>query len=282
MKKLTGVYVSAKKAHYQDMKLLKEQRKSMQSDLNKSISRSVQLGVARAQAVYETQTAKLTPMKKALESKIVASTEAASDKVYKMLHSKRKEIADNYLSVKAYAASAGDEILIYVAKANGRGLSAIGDFLSCVQRVSKVPAKMEQGVGNGLTHLSGLFGGKGPKVSNAVNKMNYLANEYTKIVTMLKARWPLGIGKYLIDKLEESMQKKGILKVDRMAGRQGNYVFVAGHTVGLSSKLSALSKLAANVKKYQHALTHLTRNLDPKKKKASKFFRVAPPEWNGQ
>merc|ERR1712072_53102 len=267
MKKLTGVYVNAKKAHYQDMKLLKEQRKSMQTDLNKAISRSVQLGAARAKAVYETQTAKLTPMKKMLEAKITSATEAASDKVYKMLHTKRKEIADNYLSAKAYTAAAGAGIIQYVAKADGRCLSAIGDFLVCVQRVSKVPAKMEQGVGNGLPRLQGLFGGKGPKVSNMVNKMNFLANEYTKIVTLLKARWPLGIGKYLIARMEESMQKKGILKVDRMAGRSGNYVFVAGHTVGLSSKL------AAPVKKYQGALKHLTRNLDPKKKKVSKFFR---------
>merc|ERR1711918_168005 len=54
------------------------------------------------------------------------------DNVFNILEGKRQKIADNYLSLKAYAVSAADKVDDYVAKGKGRALSAIGDLLATV------------------------------------------------------------------------------------------------------------------------------------------------------
>merc|ERR1711924_161537 len=52
-----------------------------------------------------------------------------------------------------------------------------------------------------------------------------------------------GLGKYLLDKLEQSMLAKGVLQVDRVSGKAGNFVYMNGRSVGLSNKLNDFAKL---------------------------------------
>merc|ERR1711998_496634 len=78
---------------------------------------------------------------------------------------KRQKIADNYLSLKAYAVSAADKVDDYVAKGKGRALSAIGDLLATVGAQGAVHAPSEEGVGMGGSELPEIFSGKSIKVS---------------------------------------------------------------------------------------------------------------------
>merc|ERR1711964_390655 len=186
-----------------------------------------------------------------------AKCERMADNVFKMVNGRRQKIADNYLSLKAYAVAVADKVTDYVGKAEGLGLGG-----------SKIPA---------------LFSGKSVKVSNAVSKINGLVNEYTQSVAQVRARWPLGLGKYLVDKLEISMMAKGVLEVDKIQGKRGNFVFVNGRSVGLSNKLTDFSTLASRMTTYEGTLAKLTAKLSTKiKSHSKKKFFAKPPEWNGQ
>merc|ERR1712072_751672 len=62
-----------------------------------------------------------------------AKIEAAANRVFKTVQGKRHKIADNYLSLKAYAVTWEGKIKDYVSnKGKGRGLSSIGDLLTTV------------------------------------------------------------------------------------------------------------------------------------------------------
>merc|ERR1712157_545224 len=99
------------------------------------------------------------------------------------------------------------------------------------------------------------------------------------VLKQVRERFPMGLGNYLMAKLETSMQGTGALEVDKIAEKSGNYVFVNGHAVGLSSKLSDFATLAVHMTNYEKALARLTGKLSTKKK-AGKVL-VTPPEWQG-
>merc|ERR1711907_237393 len=117
-----------------------------------------------------------------------------------------------------------------LAKGKGRNLASIGDLLQTVA-VENVKVAPAQGEGFGAAELPLLFSGEEVKVDNSVSKINGLVNEYIKTMGQVKARWPMGLGKYLLSKLE-------------IAEKAGNYVFINAHAVGLSSKLSDFEGLA--------------------------------------
>merc|ERR1712196_101646 len=189
------------------------------------------------------------------------------------IEGKRQKMADNYLSLKAYA--------VYAAEGKGRGLSSIGDLLITVGALGAVHAKAEVGVGMGGDSLPSIFSGETVKVSNAVAAINGLVNEYTSSCSQVRNRWPMGLGKYLLDKLEMSMMDKGVLQVDKVDGKSGNYVFLNGHTVGLSNKLGDFAALAARMTTYESVLAKLTSKLSVgPHNKANKVF-AKPPEWQG-
>jgi len=104
-------------------------------------------------------------------------------------------------------------------------------------------------------------------------------NEYIKTMGQVKARWPMGLGKYLLSKLEIAMQKTGALEVDKIAEKAGNYVFINAHAVGLSSKLSDFEGLAVAMPNYEKTLASLTGTLTTKKTAGQ--MEVPPPEWEG-
>merc|ERR1711881_611916 len=167
-------------------------------------------------------------------------------------------------------------------KNSGRGLSSVGDFLTTVASLSQVRTKPWEGPGAGGKKLLPLFGGKTIKVSQSWSKTNGLCNEYTKAMTMVRQRWPLGLGHYLLGKVQSSMRKNGLLTVGKVAGKSGQHVFINGHQIGLSNKLSDFDRLACRAKDYQSFLHKLTAKLPKKIKKTIKKYMVAPPEWNGK
>merc|ERR1719392_141490 len=250
----------------------------MKANLDKALARAIQLGEARAKAVEERANENIASTKKALSSQIAVAVENMADNVFRTVQGNRQKIADNYLSLKAYAATAADKITDYLAKGKGRNLASIGDLLQTVA-VENVKVTPAQGEGFGAAELPLLFSGEEVKVDNSVSKINGLVNEYIKTMGQVKARWPMGLGKYLLSKLEIAMQKTGALEVDKIAEKAGNYVFINAHAVGLSSKLSDFEGLAVAMTHYEHTLASLTGTLTTKKTAGQ--MEVPPPEWEG-
>merc|ERR1711988_1121639 len=143
-----------------------------------------------------------------------------ADNVFRTVQGNRQKIADNYLSLKAYAATAADKITDYLAKGKGRNLMSIGDILSTCASLSSVKAKAAPGEGFGSPKIPLIFSGKNVKINGAISKINGLVNEYIKTIGQVRARWSMGLGKYLMAKLETAMQSTGALEVDRLRTRQ--------------------------------------------------------------
>merc|ERR1711959_456772 len=233
---------------------------------SKAIARSIQMGEARAKAV---------------EARAKANVKSTMQGLRTLATEKIEAMADNYLSLKAYAATAGDKISDYVAKGKGRGLGSIGDLLKTVGSRVNVKVGKDEGVGAGATKIPMIFSAKTITVKNPVTKINWLVDEYIKLLSEVQQRWPIGLGKYLLTKVEANMQKRGILEVDRVAGKAGNFVFVNAHSVGLSSKLSDFEGLAVRMTRYQTTLAKMTGKMARKHAKRAKKVFVKPPEWEG-
>merc|ERR1711934_714256 len=276
---LTKVARNWKHADAADRKLIRVQRSAMKNDLDKALARAIQLGEARAKAVEERANENIAVTKKGLASQIAVQVENMADNVFSLVQGNRQKIADNYLSLKAYAATAADKITDYLSKGKGRNLMSVGDLLQTVASLSTVKAHPAAGEGFGSPKIPLIFSGKNVKINGAVSKINGLVNEYIKAIGQVRARWPMGLGKYLMAKLETSMQSTGCLEVDKVASKAGNFVFVNGHSVGLSSKLSDFAGLAVRMAAYEHTLARLTGKLS-NKKHAGKVM-VKPPEWQG-
>merc|ERR1712139_473207 len=110
-----------------------------------------------------------------------------------------------------------------------------------------------------------VFSGDKVKVSGVVASINALVNEYSKSCGQVRMRWPMGLGKYLMDRFELSMAEKGVLQVDKVEGKHGNYVYINGRAVGLSNKLNDFSKLAAKMVTYEAVLSKLTAKMQEPK-----------------
>merc|ERR1711934_1262003 len=279
---LTGVIRSHKSAGKLDRKLIREQTKSMGQDMQKAISRAIMIGEAKARRVADRARGNLAREKRAMLVEISERVENAADNLFKTIQGSHKQIADNYLSLKAYAVTAGDKLKEYV-KGKGKNLSSLGDLLSTVAGLSHVKAVKAEGVGAGASKIPAIFTAKNIKVDNSVNKINGLVNEYSGVTNAVRARWPMGLGKYLLLKLEESMLGKGALQVDKVSNHAGNFVFLNGRAVGLSNKLNDFESLAVLMGHYEATLAKLTASLAGKKHAPAgkKPFAVSPPEWPG-
>merc|ERR1711939_1086760 len=115
--RVTGVVANIAKANAADRRLIKQQRSAMEADMNKSITRAIQLGEAKAKAsaqrIAEYQKG---AVKRFLRVELTERLENAADNVFKAVAGKRNKIADNYLSLKAYAISAKDRVIDYRGK----------------------------------------------------------------------------------------------------------------------------------------------------------------------
>merc|ERR1712225_136203 len=279
---LTGVIRSHKAAGKLDRKLIREQTKAMGQDMQKAISRAIQIGEAKARRVADRARGNLAREKRAMLIEISERVENAADNLFKTIQGNHKKIADNYLSLKAYAVTAGHKIKKYTAAGKGKNLSSLGDMLTTINGLSAVKAQKAEGVGAGSSKIPSIFTSRNIKVSNSVNKINGLVNEYTKVTNAVRARWPMGLGKYLLLKCEQSMLAKGVLQVDKVSNHAGNFVFVNGRAVGLSNKLNDFESLAVRMGHYEATLAKLTAALAGKgRNPAKKRVYVKPPEWPG-
>merc|ERR1712139_258545 len=282
LSRVTGVMGDYAKASAADRANIKAATQASRHELKATLQKAIEDGEAKAKAVEQRIAEHLKGVKRFLQVELASQVEAAADNVFKIIEGKRHKIADNYLSLKAYAVAAADKVDDYVSNGKGRGLSSIGDLLETVAALGALRAKPAEGLGLGGTELSNIFSGESIKVPGAVASINGLVDEFTKSAVQVRQRWPMGLGKYLLDKLEASMMDKGCLQVDKVAGKPGNYVFINGRSVGLSNKMSDFSGLAAKMTTYESVLAKLTSKLSVGPHVKAKGIEVGPPEWNGK
>lgn len=285
--KATGFHMDVTKAAQEDRTLMRSELKTLGADLNKAISRAIQLGEAKMTKVQQEALRKTDSMKRAMLSTIAEQVENMADTVFATVQNDRHKIGDNYLSLKAYAVAAKSSVENYVAKGKGRNLACLGDLLTSISDLSDIEVGKTDGIGAGADSIPAIFSGKKVKVKNPLNKINFMVNEYVGVMKQLHNRWPLGIGRYLLDRVEMHMQDKGVLEVDNIDGKAGNYVFINGHSVGLSSKLQDFEQLAVRMDKYSAVLKKLstkkvktTGETNPKKILVTPV-QVPGPEWQG-
>merc|ERR1712010_242406 len=161
--------------------------------------------------------------------------------------------------------------------------SSLGQMMTAVAALSGVKVPKAEGIGSGASSIPAIFSAKNVKVSNVASKINGLVNEYSGVLARVRRVWPMGLGKYLLMKLEESMLAKGGLQVDKVSDKKGNFVFVNGRTVGLSNKLNDFEGLAVRMARYEKTLAILTAKLAGKYKTSNKAHvaYVKPPAWQG-
>merc|ERR1712199_37583 len=115
----TGVVNHWKEASDADRENIRVMRDGMVADLNKNIARAIELGEAKIKAVEENANLNIATERKALLTTISTAVENMADNVFKVSQENRQKIADNYLSLKAYAATAADLIADYLQKGKG-------------------------------------------------------------------------------------------------------------------------------------------------------------------
>merc|ERR1711937_118112 len=281
---ITGVIRTNKANGKKDRALIRAQNKALNAELNTKITKFIQQGEAQAKAIADRARSRLAKSKKALLVEISVKVEDTADKLFKAIQGNHKKLADNYLSLKAYATVASGKLLKYVAKGKGKNLSSIGDLLTQVAALSQVKIKKAEGVGAGASSIPSVFSGKNIKVDSSLTKINGLVNEYSSVTNAARLRWPLGLGKYLLGRLQTSMLKKGVLQVDKVNGKKGNFVFVNGKAIGLSTRLNDFESLAVPMRKYEAALASLTAHLAGKWKQVAggKIKYVPPPKYDGK
>jgi phosphotransferase system IIB component len=281
MTRLTGVVNKVEKANKADRANIRAQTEVMRADFNKRLVKAIATGEARAKAIEQRLQSNLKSTVRILRVELASSLDQAADKVLKIVAGKRHKIADNYLSLKAYSVAAADKVTDYTAGKNGRNLSSIGDLLRTVALNGAVKAPKAMGLGMGGTTLRSVFGTGKVKVKNSVAAVHGLVNEYTKACKTVRANWPMGLGKYLMDRLETSMLSKGVLQVDKISGKKGHYVYINGRSVGLSNKLNDFASLAARMSVYENVLAKLTSKLPSTSSGMHRMKNVMPPQWKG-
>merc|ERR1711966_425742 len=177
LQRVTGVVHNIAKAAAADRKLIRDQTRAMEADLNKSIVRAIAIGEARAKAVEPRINENLKKTKRFLQTELSEGIDRAADNVFKIVNGKRQKVADNYLSLKAYAVASADLVVDYRKKGkNGRNLSSVGDLLQTIAALGAVKPPKAEGLGMGGKSINTIFSDKKIKVSNAVAAINGLVN----------------------------------------------------------------------------------------------------------
>merc|ERR1711881_666606 len=107
--------------------IIRQQMKTMRDNVNKQITRAIQLGTTRLHRVASKAAKALKRSSTTIRQQLQAKTEAMADNVFSVLQGNQQKLADNYLSAKAYCVAAQYKLRAYRRKARNP-LSSIGDW----------------------------------------------------------------------------------------------------------------------------------------------------------
>merc|ERR1712070_721468 len=157
-----------------------------------------------------------------IRQELQAKTENMADNIFSLLQGNQQKLVDNYLSAKAYCVAAQYKMRAYRKKSRSP-LSSIGDWCTTIAGYSQLRPAKSPGMAMGLNKIPLLFSGKSIKVrKGAVAKINGLVKEYVRSVKSVRARWGIGIGKYLLNKLTTSLTKIPASKAKTVVVRSMN------------------------------------------------------------
>merc|ERR1711871_743049 len=126
---LTGVVRDFKEAGEDERELIRKQNDAMNADMLNKIDVAIQLGEAKAKKVAQRARESLKGTAQALLIEITDTVEEYADKTFELIQGNQQVVADNYLSLKAYAVTAEDKVVKYVGHGKGKNLSSLGDLL---------------------------------------------------------------------------------------------------------------------------------------------------------
>jgi len=286
LNRMSGISARGARGAPQEQTLEKRLRKTLSTDMNRAIVRAVTTGESKAKAAVDRAARVLKKATFAMKNYIATRVEKAADVVFSRTNSNRKRIANNYMSAKAYCTAAKQQLVDYnlqryKLKSTGDYLVSIGDFCLTIAKLAKMRPQPAFGIGMGRKTVLPLFGSKPFKVQGTLKMVNGIVNEYMRVVMQVRNRWGMGIGKYLLKKLEASMQSNGCLVIARKGAKRSQKVYINAHAVGLSNKLEDFRRLAVSITSYEATLARLTSLLTKRKVKIPKLVRVPPPEWTG-
>merc|ERR1712178_496533 len=133
--------------------LVAELAKTFVTLSNKNLVHAIQEGEIEAKIVLDRETAHMLDARKALLAEVGELVEAVADKSMRTIHAARKNMANNYLSLKGYW-----------------NLMSIGDFLQTVAIASKSKTDVAYGIGAGLGEIPPAFGGAPVKEHSSKTK----------------------------------------------------------------------------------------------------------------
>merc|ERR1711998_325999 len=173
---ITGVVHSFKHGDAADHALNKDLNTAAQADLNKCLTRAIMMGEARGKAVEQRIAEHKKHVKRYLQIELASAVDRTADSLFATIRSDRQKIADNYLSLKAYAVTAADKVVDTIGHGHGRYLSSVGDLLQTVGSLGPVKPLPAEGLGMGGDTVGTLFSGETFKVPAGKATINGLVN----------------------------------------------------------------------------------------------------------
>merc|ERR1719353_1810144 len=198
MEHVTGVVMDYKKASDADRELIKTHLEAMDDDLNKAITKAIQLGEAKVKEVEANAIAGTDLAASDVLTVMSERVEDMADEMFAVIQEDRGTVADNYLSLKAYCVAAKDSLQDYTTKGKGRNLASMGDLLKSIGELEDVHVGKCAGLGAGLTEIKSIFTGDKIAIKNPKSKVNFLVDEYSRVLSEVQLRWQMGIGRYLL------------------------------------------------------------------------------------
>jgi hypothetical protein len=282
LQKITGLSTRTAAATDTEKTCVKQLQGAMQDDLVSAAVAAVTLGEAQAKQEDDRLRARLTIHRQELQEILSQKVERAADQAFQAANSGRELLARNYLSLKTYIAEAQPKFQDVLAGEGGtKVMSSLADVLMSIS--ARVGAKLPPSFGGflGADKMPSLFGGKGVATHAKAGVEEALAGEYARVISEARLRWPGGIGKYILGKLEASMQKrKGVLLTQR--DLDGPMVYIDGDAIGLSGQVNMLKDLGVRLHHFQLRMQKLSYGdkVKPTLPLSGKP-QVPPPEWKG-
>jgi hypothetical protein len=274
-----------------ERKCLLQHAEALQADLGAAVLGAVMLGEAEAKQHDDQVRARLTLHHEEMQEVLSQRLERTVDKAFTAVPGSRTAMVKNYLSLKSYVAAVGwdklDDVLNDDSDAQDGSFASIADLLMSISARDATLSADAVGLGLGQAKLAPLFAGEPQDLPDVTAADAALVNEYAAVVGDVRTRWRQGLGKYVLKKLEASMQDRGVL-MTKHSRNSGKMVVLNGAAFGLTGQMSSFKKLRVPVGRFSDQVQQLANqgasgglaahaDIDTVKPQ----IYVPPPQWPG-
>jgi hypothetical protein len=272
----------------------------MHEELSGALLEAVMLGEAQAKQEDDVTQSRLTMAFMEHQERHLKEIEDVADASFGGMHAVRAKLASNYLSLKAYVATAA---ATFNMERTGTGFppkfNALTDLLMSMWARSKLKnSNARVGVTPSAESTPLCWATPTPPPKDATSKGSELLKaglivEFSELLAELRTRWRKGLGRYLLNKIESSMYSRvGILesKQTDMMGKRGligAIVRINSKAVGLQGgKAAGLDDFGVHINAYRRHLKELLAQVKLESnivdlKALPAGLKVDPPQWQG-